>query len=130
MKPVTTLEELDALDSDLMPNDADLADQERELRIQAHGLLVPPWTDAEINRFLLRVGLFDRRGLSADAAEMMAERCLNRDRDMDDRRACIECAHRQGSGFCAATKLPVFPTEIFYRCHRFGWQVPRHQGQE
>lgn len=91
--------------------------------------VTPLWTDAEINRFGLRVGLFERRGLSADAAEIMAERCLNRDRDMDDRRSCIECKHLQGSGFCAATKLPVFPAEIFHRCHRFGWQVPKQQEQ-
>lgn len=99
----------------------------KPVTIQAHGLLVPTWTDAEINRFLLRVGMFERRGMRSDDAEAMAERCLNRDRDMDDRRACIECAHRQGSGFCATTKLPVFPAEIFHRCHRFEWQVPKQE---
>lgn len=84
-----------------------------------------PWTDPEISRFTLRVGLFERRGLGTNAAEVLSERCLNRDREGDMRRACIECKHRQASGYCMASKLPALPKEIFHRCHHFGWQVPR-----
>jgi len=88
-----------------------------------------PWTDAEIKRFLARQGLFSRRGLSPTESEKLAEKCLLRDRDLDDRRACIECKHLQRGFICAATKGSSMPITIFQRCHRFEWQVPRTQGQ-
>lgn len=88
-----------------------------------------PWTDAEINRFLARQGLFNRRGLSPDESERLAEKALLRDRDLDDRRACIECKHLQSGARCAATRASSMPITIFQRCHRFEWQVPRTQGR-
>ena len=87
--------------------------------------VTPLWTDAEINRFVLRAGLFERRGLATDDAEVLAERCLSRDRDLDDRRACIECKHLQGGGRCALTRKDALPKTMFQRCHGFEWQVPR-----
>ena len=83
------------------------------------------WTDNEIKRCILREGLFVRRGMSDEAAETLAERCMFRDRDFDDRRACIECKHMQESGFCKATKQWAQQKDMFHRCHRFEWQVPR-----
>lgn len=83
------------------------------------------WTEAEINRFSLRKAMFLRRGMGSDAAERLADACVRRDRDKDDRRACIECKHMQEGGFCKATKNWALPNEIFHRCHAFDWQVPR-----
>jgi hypothetical protein len=64
-------------------------------------------------------------------AERLAEKCLERDRapDWRDMHACIECKHLQYGGRCAATKRDALPKEIFHRCHSFGWQMPRTQGQ-
>lgn len=78
----------------------------------------------EINRMSLRIGMFQRRGLELLQAEALADRCMLRDRDMDDRRACIECKHLQASGTCAAKQAPAEKT-MFQRCPAFGWQVPR-----
>ena len=79
---------------------------------------------AEINRMALRIGMFQRRGLQLLQAEAFSDRCLLRDRDMDDRRACVECKHWQTSGTCAAKQVAL-PKTMFHRCHKFGWQVPR-----
>lgn len=79
---------------------------------------------AEIKRLVLRIGMFQRRGLSESRAEWLADRCMLRDRDMDDRRACIECKHWQFGGTCAAKQVAL-PKTMFHRCHKFGWQVPR-----
>lgn len=79
---------------------------------------------AEINRMALRIGMFQRRGLQLLQAEAFSDRCLLRDRDMDDRRACVECKHLQARGTCAA-KQAALPKTMFHRCHKFGWQVPR-----
>lgn len=85
-----------------------------------------PWIDDEIKRFLARSAMFARRGLTHTDAEALAEKCLNRDRDIGarDMRACIECKHLQASGTCAA-KQAALPKTMFHRCHKFGWQVPR-----
>ena len=79
---------------------------------------------AEINRMALRIGMFQRRGLELLQAEALADRCMLRDREIDDRRACVECKHLQASGTCAA-KQAALPKTMFHRCHKFGWQVPR-----
>ncbi len=79
---------------------------------------------AEINRMALRIGMFQWRGLELLQAEALADRCMLRDREIDDRRACVECKHLQASGTCAA-KQAALPKTMFHRCHKFGWQVPR-----
>ncbi len=83
---------------------------------------------AEIKRLVLRIGMFQRRGLSESRAEWLADRCMLRDRDTDDRRACIECKHWQFGGTCAAKQAPAEKT-MFQRCPAFGWQVPRIEGK-
>ena len=97
-----------------------------------------PWSEVEINRFLARQGMFNRRGLSPDESEQLAEKCLLRDRDMDDRRMCIECKNLQQSGGCFAAAqgrmagVPRYLTPvktILMRCYRFEWQVPHTQKQ-
>ena len=46
---------------------------------------------AELEQFAKRAQQFNRRGMSAEAAEAMADRLLIRDREQDDRRTCLEC---------------------------------------
>lgn len=55
---------------------------------QARGWL---WTDDEIERFNRRWVSFAHLGLTD--AESLAESLLIRDREADDRRMCVECAH-------------------------------------
>lgn len=82
-------------------------------------------TGAEQRRLDARKGLFERRGMVAVEAEHLAECCLIRDRQMDDLHVCIECQHLQEGGFCKATKDWALQKDMFHRCHRFEWQVPR-----
>lgn len=93
-----------------------------------------PWTEAEIKRFNLRVGMFTRRGLEDLKAEEIADRLARRDQEKDDRRMCIECDFLQKTGDCfKATKdlsNPNGPTHfpvktILQRCTAFKWRVPK-----
>ena len=83
---------------------------------------------AEINRMVLRIGMFQRRGLSESQAEDLSDRCMLRDRDIDARRACIECKHFQHGGTCVAKQATAQKT-MFHHCQAFGWQVPRIEGK-
>lgn len=56
----------------------------------------PRWNAAEIRRHGWRVALFQRRGMSEDAAHALADALVERDRSGDDRRHCVECAHLAG----------------------------------
>ena len=60
-------------------------------------------TGREIDMMIERTALFNRRGLSALEAELLADKLVNRDRDGDDRRLCMECAYlsRAGTLRCA-----------------------------
>lgn len=82
-----------------------------------------PWTDREIARFTFRAALFRRRGLPPAAADRTAERLVERDRDRDERRLCIECAHRQQSRTCFLG-LPMTPSDLLARCPSFEFQKP------
>ena len=53
---------------------------------------------AEISTFMARQRLFLSRGASADMAEALADRMVQRDREGDDRGLCLECQHLRGSG--------------------------------
>lgn len=55
------------------------------------------WDDGTITRFVARVSLFLRRGVGAEDADDLAERLVLRDRDGDDRRACVECRNLAGA---------------------------------
>jgi hypothetical protein len=93
-----------------------------------------PWTDKEIARFTARVGLFSRRGASAEIAERLADRLAERDQDRDDRRMCVECAHLQRDGGCfmarhgrlhGGVRRDMHPIrDLLQRCERFEWQIP------
>lgn len=53
---------------------------------------------AEIDTFAARLARFTDKGLHLDNAEALADRLVRRDREMDDRRLCVECVHLQGIG--------------------------------
>ena len=48
---------------------------------------------AEIDRFLARVEVLQRKDMGLNAAEALADAMVMRDRDGDDRRSCFECQH-------------------------------------
>jgi len=89
--------------------------------------------DREFSRFMFRMGLFKRRGWSEEVAEQFADKTLARDRDGDDRKACIECKNLQRGGTCfeaaqgriAGADRRLTPVQnIFQRCERFTWATP------
>ena len=53
-------------------------------------------TGREIDTFTARLHHFTRRGLAESDAERLADKLLTRNREADDRRLCLECAHLAG----------------------------------
>ena len=53
-------------------------------------------TGREIDTFTARLHHFTRRGLLESDAETLADKLVTRDREADDRRLCLECAHLAG----------------------------------
>ena len=53
-------------------------------------------TGREIDTFTARLHHFTRRGLPEPDAERLADKLVMRDREADDRRLCLECAHLVG----------------------------------
>lgn len=91
------------------------------------------WNDAEIRRFTARAQMFIRAGWK-NKAEEWAEKLVYRDRDGDDRRVCIECAHMQRDRGCFQAKqgrlepgtakdMRVLPF-LLQRCPGFQWRMP------
>jgi hypothetical protein len=87
----------------------------------------------EISRFIYRVGLFRRRGLSERNADYIADRLALRDQQSDHRRMCIECSHLQQRGTCFAAASGAMrgvdrrlePVKlVLQRCPNFSWQKP------
>lgn len=70
----------------------------REQADRAHW---PAWDGPEIDRTIARIHLFTRRGIGPDHAEHLAERALLCDRELDDRRMCLECTHYR-PGHCGS----------------------------
>lgn len=96
----------------------------------------PALSAKQMGRFEFRIGLFQRRGLSPDDAEMLADRLNDRDMDGDDRRICLECEHMRRDGTCFAASigklfdspgagklLPVLPRTL-QRCASFSFVTP------
>jgi hypothetical protein len=52
----------------------------------------------EIGTFMSRLARFTDKGLSYDDAQRLADKLVIRDREGDDRRLCLECAHLKGLG--------------------------------
>jgi len=54
----------------------------------------------EIDTFTARLVRFTDKGVRHDDAEALADKLVLRDREGDDRRLCLECAHLQSAGRC------------------------------
>ena len=52
----------------------------------------------EIGTFMARLARFTDKGMDYDQAEALADKLVQRDREGDDRRHCLECRHLQGAG--------------------------------
>jgi hypothetical protein len=55
-------------------------------------------TTAEIDTFNARLARFTDKGLGLPDAERLVDKLVARDRESDDRRLCLECAHLHGYG--------------------------------
>lgn len=75
----------------------------------------PAWSDAEIFAFTTRAVKFVRIGLRHDA-DNLAELLTLRDRDIDERRLCVECRH--GRSARCPDGLPM-PLATLHRCGAF-----------
>lgn len=53
-------------------------------------------TGREIDTFTARLARFTAKGVIHDDAEQLADKLATRDRDLDDRRLCLECSHLSG----------------------------------
>ena len=86
-------------------------------------------TGREINTMVARTSLFNRRGLPALNAELLADKLVTRDREGDARRLCLECVYlsRAGGLRCAqwqraglgAAGVPAGLQLVLQRCDGF-----------
>lgn len=80
---------------------------------------------AEMSAMSTRLATFARIGLPVDQAEKLADKLLIRDREGDDRHACLECGHLSGRWRCAAFRqrgatapgLPADYVQMLTRCN-------------
>ena len=77
---------------------------------------LPAWTDTEIATFEKWQARTRWLGYG-DRADRVADMLLHRDRDMDERRLCIECAHAGPGWRCA--KREAFMVDRLQRCPAF-----------
>ena len=92
-------------------------------------------TGREIDTMVERTSLFNRRGLAVLEAELLADKLVNRDREADERRLCLECSHlsRAGGLRCAqwpraGLGVPGIPAGLaiqLQRCDGFKDQNPK-----
>ena len=54
-------------------------------------------TGREVDTFTARLERFTDKGLSLHDGEALADKLVKRDRELDDRRLCLECFHLSGS---------------------------------
>lgn len=87
-------------------------------------------TGREIDSFTERSSQFYRRGMQSVNAEALAYTLVNRDRDDDDRRLCLECSHltgQRGAWRCGqwqragmgAAGIPAGLVLVLQRCDGF-----------
>lgn len=77
----------------------------------------------EIEVFMKRDSQFQRRGMSAEEAEKLADKLVKRDRDDDDRRLCLECQNltgRPGAWRCGQQREGADWVALPKRCDSFG----------
>lgn len=77
----------------------------------------------EISRFMFRAQLFQQHGWPQERAEEWADRLVNRDRDGDDRRLCVECKYLLSQWRCAEREAVL--AEVLQRCPKFNWETPK-----
>ena len=76
----------------------------------------------EIEVFMKRDSQFQRRGMSAEEAEKLADKLVKRDRDDDDRRLCLECQNltgRPGAWRCGQQRVGSDCVLLPKRCDSF-----------
>ena len=82
----------------------------------------------ELDTLMARQALFCKRGAAPQDAERLADSLANRDRNVDDRRLCLECRHLRGEGpyRCGNARAAGVHTElardlvlILQRCHGY-----------
>ena len=87
-------------------------------------------TGREIDAFTRRASQFNRRGMPSVNAEALAYKLVNRDREADDRRLCLECVHlsgQRGAWRCSqwqragmgAAGIPAGLVLVLQRCDGF-----------
>ena len=89
----------------------------------------PGMATPETERLTERTMLFIRRGLATVEAEQLAFKLIDRDREMDDRRLCLECSNlsRAGGWKCSnwrqadigSLQVPTELVHLLQRCHGF-----------
>lgn len=96
-------------------------------------LPTPACDDRELTRMSYRIALFQRRGIDEGYAYQLADRLLERDRERDTRRYCLECKHLQRTGACFQAQQGKLPgasrqhhpvRDLLQRCEGFAWQTP------
>ena len=100
----------------------------------------------ELDTLMARQALFCQRGAAPQDAERLADSLVNRDRDSDDRRLCLECRHLHGAGpyRCGNAQAAGVHADlardlvlILQRCHGYddarlpigGWLTRHHRHQ-
>ncbi len=82
---------------------------------------IKPWTEQEQTLQAWRMGRAYGLGVEGGRAERLAARLVQRDRDGDDRRLCIEC---QWARINDCAKGEAFLVDVLQRCPRF--QIKPH----
>jgi hypothetical protein len=85
---------------------------------------------AEIDAFTERLARFTDKGLALGDSEALADKLKFRDRDLDDRCVCLECAHLSGTSpwrcgnwdraALGGTRLGAELVVLLQRCDGFG----------
>lgn len=80
----------------------------------------PEPTEKEAVLYAERLYLFQSKGIADDAASTLASRLIERDRQLDDRRSCGECAAYY-TGRCKRGLYPIGESTIqtLHRCKGF-----------
>lgn len=83
----------------------------------------------EISTFMARLRSFTDKGVDLTEADRLADKLVARDREGDDRRLCLECAHLGGAGRrrcgnwqradLGDAALPLDLVFLLQRCHGF-----------
>ena len=94
----------------------------------------------EIDLFTARLNRFTDKGLTATDGEALADKLVDRDRETDDRRFCLECRHLSGygqtswrcgnwqaAGIAIRSRTPQLPTDLalqLQRCDGYATATP------